>query len=286
MFRWLIILISFALSLPVQIKSEIINKPVVNIYIHPEEATEVDSQAIYGSSVLLIKKTADGWTKIQTADGLCGWIKSSELTSNSAFEAKVNLRSVKNLFAHIYRVTDIISFPPLLTIPYGAQVKLIKAVDPQERWVAIELVSKEKAWIQREDLDFAPKLKTLEETLAFSKKFLGLPYTWGGVSTFGFDCSGFIQMLFKEMGFLLPRNAQDQAQSPLFIPVAKKELQPGDLIFFGTAKITHVGLYLGNDQFIHSGVKDLPIIMVSTLQSSKYEFYAARRLKPAVLNKH
>jgi hypothetical protein len=59
----------------------------------------------------------------------------------------------------------------------------------------------------------------LEETLAFSKNFIGLPYTWGGTSSYGVDCSGFVQMLFKEMGVLLPRNSRDQAKSPLLSPV-------------------------------------------------------------------
>ena len=91
-------------------------------------------------------------------------------------------------------------------------------------------------------------MKTLEETLAFSKKFIGLPYTWGGTSSYGFDCSAFVQMLLREMGLLLPRNACDQAQSPLLVPVLGEELQPGDLIFFGESRITHVGLYLGGDE--------------------------------------
>ena len=108
-----------------------------------------------------------------------------------------------------------------------AKIKLIDVIDKGERWVPIELVTGEKAWIQRGDVDFTPRIKTLEETLAFSKKFIGLPYTWGGTSSYGFDCSGFVQMLFKEMGLLLPRNSRDQANSPLLNPCFKRRFAGG-----------------------------------------------------------
>src|SRR5271156_1794605 len=116
----------------------------------------------------------------------------------------------------------------------------------------MKLISGEKAWIQRGDVDFNPQYKTLEEMIAFSKKFIGLPYSWAGVSSYGFDCSGFVQMLFKEIGLFLPRNSRFQAQCSLFVPVAQEDLQPGDLVFFGQTRINHVGVYLGNDEFIHS----------------------------------
>ncbi len=217
-------------------------------------------------------------------DEVQGWVQSSKVISNLSFEKSDNLRPVKSLFAHIYRVADTTPFPPILTIPYGSKVKLNETVDKGERWVQIELVTGEKGWIQRGDIDFAPKIKTLEEMIAFSKKFLGLPYTWGGTSSYGFDCSGFVQMLFKEMGFLLPRDSRDQAQCALFMSVKQEDIQPGDLVFFGKTQITHVGLSLGNDEFIHSGVTELPMIMISNLQSGKYNFQGARRIDPLMVN--
>ena len=277
MCRILLLLIGLSLNVPSLLRSEIINQPVVNIYLQPEDDTEVDSQVIYGSAIEVIEQLSS-WSKIRAVDGVQGWVQSSQVTSNLSFEKSNKLRSVKSLFAHIYRVTDTTPFPPLLTLPYGSKVKLDETVDKGERWVQIELISGEKVWIQRGDIDFTPQTKTLEEMIAFSKKFLGLPYTWGGTSSYGLDCSGFVQMLFKEMGFLLPRNAQDQAQCPLFTPVAQEDLQPGDLVFFGKTRIIHVGLYLGDGEFIHSGVTELPMVMISALQGEKYNFQAARRI--------
>jgi gamma-D-glutamyl-L-lysine dipeptidyl-peptidase len=284
MARFFCLFVGVSICLTGSLCSEVINQSVVNIFVRPEVDTEVDSQAIYGNSVIVVEENGQGWSKIRTPDGVVGWVQSTQITRNDSFEQSDLLRSLKNLFAHIYRVTDITLNPPLLTIPYGAKVKLIQATDNGERWVPIELATGEKAWIQRGDVDFAPHFKSLEETVEFSKKFIGLPYTWGGVSSYGFDCSGFVQMLLKEMGLLLPRNSRDQAASSLLIPVSREEMQRGDLVFLGMSpegRITHVSLYLGNDEVIYSGVHGgSPSVMIDHLSTSRYVFKAARRIQP------
>jgi cell wall-associated NlpC family hydrolase len=279
---WLF-LVAMIFNFPQVFMGELISRSVVNIYLQPQEDTEVDTQAIYGAVVEVVERLND-WSKIKTVDGKEGWVLTSQLTANPSYEKSSDLRPVKSFFAHIYRVTDTTPYPPLLTIPYGSKVKLDETIDKGERWVSVELISGEKAWIQRGDVDFTPQFKTLNEVLGFSKKFLGLPYTWGGASSYGFDCSGFVQMLFREMGLQLPRDAKDQAQCGLFTSVAQESLLPGDLVFFGKTKITHVGLYLGADEFIHSGVTELPSVMISSLKSGKYNFYAARRIDPSKVN--
>ncbi len=191
--QMLLLLTGLFLNVPTLLTGEVINQPVVNIYLQPEDDTEIDSQVIYGSAVEVLEQSS-GWSKIKTVDGVEGWVQSFQVTSNLSFEKSDNLRPVKSLFAHIYRVTDTTPFPPLLTIPYGSKVKLEETVDKEERWVQIELISGEKVWIQRGDIDFAPQTKTLEQMIEFSERFLGLPYTWGGTSSYGFDCSGFIQI--------------------------------------------------------------------------------------------
>lgn len=283
MHRSLVLLIGIFLNSGFLI-GDLINRPVANIYLQRQEDTEVDSQAIYGSTVEIVDSVRD-WSKIRTVDGVEGWVLSSQLTENPAYESSDHLRPVKSLFAHIYRVADTTPFPPLLTIPYGSKVKLDQTVDTGERWVSMELPSGEKAWIQRGDIDFSAQCKTMEEVIAFSKKFLGLPYTWGGTSSYGFDCSGFVQMLFREMGLQLPRNSNDQARCSLFTSVAEEDLQPGDLLFFGKTRIAHVGLYIGNDEFIHSGVTEMPMVMISSLKSGKYNLLVARRIDPFMVEK-
>jgi len=91
-----------------------------------------------------------------------------------------------------------------------------------------------------------------DEIIAFAERFLGTPYVWGGTSlTHGVDCSGFTFALFREFGIHLNRTAAAQATQGT--PVARSDLQRGDLVFFGHGGISHVGMYIGNNQMIHSG---------------------------------
>lgn len=84
--------------------------------------------------------------------------------------------------------------------------------------------------------------------------FLGVPYKRGGTSAeTGFDCSGFVRAMYEQtVGLLLPRRADQQAAATQVID--KKELQPGDLVFFNTMRrnFSHVGIYVGDNKFIHS----------------------------------
>ena len=160
---WLF-LAGFFFNFPECLIGELINRPVVNIYLQPQEDTEVDSQAIYGSVVEVMDRMGE-WSRIRTADGVDGWVLSSQLTINASYATSEHLRPVKSLFAHIYRVTGTIPYPPLLTLPYGSKVKLERTVDTGERWVPVELLSGEKAWVQRGDVDFSPQRKTLEEVI-------------------------------------------------------------------------------------------------------------------------
>ncbi len=86
--------------------------------------------------------------------------------------------------------------------------------------------------------------------------FLGVPYKRGGNnSDTGFDCSGFTRQVYESsLGLLLPRKVDDQAKASGLASVKRAELKPGDLVFFNTLKRTfsHVGIYLGDDKFIHA----------------------------------
>lgn len=90
------------------------------------------------------------------------------------------------------------------------------------------------------------------EVLEYAAQFLGTPYVYGGSSPSGFDCSGFTSYVFKNTVGSIPRVAQ--AQYDATTRVSRDDLLPGDLVFFGssTSSISHVGIYVGSNQFIHA----------------------------------
>lgn len=134
----------------------------------------------------------------------------------------------------------------------------------------------------------APAAKTTEKTTAKatsrgaeavrkSKTFLGVDYVYGGASAKGFDCSGFTMYVMKQYGVSLPHGAT--AQYGHGTAVNKADLKEGDLLFFKTtdAPISHVGIYIGNGQFIHaSSAKDQ--VIISSLKTYGGKYVGARRV--------
>lgn len=90
------------------------------------------------------------------------------------------------------------------------------------------------------------------EVLEYAAQFLGTPYVYGGSTPSGFDCSGFISYVFANTVGTIPRVAQSQFDATT--RVSLEDLEPGDLVFFGSSasSISHVGIYVGDDTFIHS----------------------------------
>jgi cell wall-associated NlpC family hydrolase len=137
--------------------------------------------------------------------------------------------------------------------------------------------------VQAGDVSLHSKPLTIAETLEFSKRFLGLPYTWGGTSSYGYDCSGFSQMLGRRRGLTLPRDAQPQAEWSGVVSVDRQDLLPGDLLYFGASekKITHTGVYMGEGKFIDATTHLTPMVRIDDLNDAYWSklLVAARRLK-------
>lgn len=112
--------------------------------------------------------------------------------------------------------------------------------------------------------------------IAFAKQFIGVPYLWGGTSPGGFDCSGFVDYVFQNIGVNLPRTTSSLWNYG--VPVDQP--QTGDLVFFETYKTgpSHVGIYLGDDRFLHADSDNGVMISSMNLDYWNTHFIGAERI--------
>lgn len=269
-----------------------VNVPIAEMREEPNQKSEIVSQAIFSESVNIIEEN-EGWTKIETCvDGYKGWVKNNAICHRKIPYFSDNadqLAQVNRCAAHIYDVQDTV-FGPLLTLPFESKLQVIDSnKDLNSRWIKVRLLDGKEGYIQRGDVTLNPQQLSLDEIGDFAFFFLDLPYTWGGRSSFGYDCSGFTQMLYRQMGIFLPRDSKDQYKWNGFKEISFDELEYGDLVFFGIGetKIRHVGMYLEDDLFIHTSVREnKPYVRISSLSDPEwmgdgtayYTFRGARKL--------
>jgi cell wall-associated NlpC family hydrolase len=280
------LLLAFALMIPPSPNAVVI-KPVANMYSAPSEDADVVSQGIFGSSVVLVEEKG-AWAKVRTGDDYTGWMLLAALRRYSGadhvYASTGPVAQVENLFANVYREPNVTKHQPVLTLPFGARLEVVVAPENDSgHWLKVRLPDGSSAWVQRGDVNLNPRPLSVKETIQLAKRFLGLTYLWGGSSSFGFDCSGFTQMLVSRRGIVMPRDADVQAAWAGVVPVKRTKLQAGDLLFFGESpqRITHTGMYIGHGKFIHDTTHEHPGVQISCLADEHWTklLVACRRLK-------
>lgn len=282
----LLLLIATVPAILAQNSSEYIVKvPVADMHSTPSEDSDVVSQAILSSDVAVLK--VDGnWAKVRTDDQYTGWMPLIDLVAKAGatgYSGDGKMAQVTTMFAHIYRETDVTKHQPLLTAPFESRLAVIDEMNGDGRWLKVQLPDGAVGFVQRGDVTLSPKRLSIPESIDLAKRFLGLPYTWGGRSSYGYDCSGFTQMLVRSRGITMPRDADFQAAWSGVMTIKRDELKPGDLLFFGSSPdhITHTGMYIGNGEFIHATTHDHPVVQISRLDDQPWTriLVATRRVK-------
>lgn len=221
---------------------------VSDLRAKPDHSSERISQLLY-SEVIEITKEQGSFVKVRQLDGYEGWVYSAYFKGLLKKEAKSFLKLSKSVITSIN--ANIYNKKSNLLPPYNIFYGTILAVKSK---------SKNKTIIQLPDGDIifikGKNLKPIEDKnmyeatgallLKEAKKFLGIPYLWGGVTPLGFDCSGLVQVVFRSFGIILPRDTKDQIKTG--IPVSENSIKSGDLLFFNR----HVGLAIGKTKLIHA----------------------------------
>jgi cell wall-associated NlpC family hydrolase len=257
--------------------------PVANMYSKPSVGADVVSQARYAMTVDVIGKRG-GFSRIRTPDQYEGWASSKtlrRLKKGQAYPAGNATVSVESLHAHLYPDASVTRHAPIITVPFETRLERIDTAAPDGRWLQVRLPDGKTAFLQKGDTIAEPGKASISELIELARRFLGLPYTWGGTTSHGFDCSGYTQMLCRRGGVDIPRDAGPQFRWDRMQSVEKPGLRAGDLLYFGPSqeKITHTGFYLGDGQFIHATTHEKPVVQISKLDEEHWTkiYQGARR---------
>jgi len=202
----------------------VIKALVAPTYAKPSFNSAQVSEAVSGEIVEILE-IKDEWLFIKQSDNYTSWI------NNFYGEIDDNPKELN------YIVTDFHSFP------FGTRLSMI---DGQYFTINGDCyIPKSKP----RNVKGSFKHKLILEN---ARKLIGCPYRWGGKTSMGFDCSGFVQSVFFSAGLLLPRDSSEQFKYFSKSIIKAEEVDPGDLIFFGkNGKITHVGISIGESGIIH-----------------------------------
>ena len=214
----------------------IINSPLAPVHKKHEFQSEMVSQALLGETCTLLK-SQERWKYIQQRDGYEGWVHSFYgIESVKPYEATHSFFELMGCTEHVKERRKIV---------YGSKLELMnngKVIFP-DGWVGSAPNGLRSA-------SFKASRKNL---LKEGRRFLGVPYLWGGKSPLGIDCSGLVQTIFQSAGIDLPRDAWQQEEYFRDHKISLDSVKPGDILFFGrNKKITHTALSSGGSNFLHS----------------------------------
>lgn len=256
-------------ALPVP-REAVVTPPVENMYAAADESAEVVSQATLGQ-VVEVLEASGAFARVRTPDRYEGWLSRSALAEYADGAAPRYARTgrvveVTSLMANVYRDPDVTTTRPKSAAPLATRLE-VAGDGPSARWLAVRLPAGDTGYVQKGDVKPvdppAPRARGSRENLvATARRFLGVPYLWGGMTARGIDCSGFVSRVYHANGVDLPRDADLQFEDPNAVPVERGALLPGDLVFFGqdAKSITHVGLYLGDGRFINATTHETPVV--------------------------
>jgi cell wall-associated NlpC family hydrolase len=218
--------------------------------------SRVVTQVLYGERVTVLA-VRGGWVKVAVADqptpldrrGYPGWLPRRQLANGYTASGAERSVTAATTVLHLRDRT--------LRLSYGTRLP-VTGQDARGNWLV--RTPDGSGWIARGSLRDAPAPRGAS-IVAAAKRFLGLRYLWGGVSSWGFDCSGLVWAVFRAHGVTLPRDTGPQSRGGRRVRIG--HLRPGDLVFYGSPA-AHVALVAGHGRMLESpdsahGVRLVPL---------------------------
>jgi cell wall-associated NlpC family hydrolase len=237
--------------------------PVANVWAEPGTATITDdhrvwpsaaitveqrralvghmpTQVLYGEQVIVLGREG-AWTRIAVPDqpspldvrGYPGWVRSWQLRADAPRTRTVTVTSPKARLS----TGAVVSF--------GTQLPVIR-----ERAASFVVRTPTGLSARLPAAAARPLPRTRADLVRSAKLFLGLRYLWGGLSAWGYDCSGLTWAVYRAHGMTIPRDADAQATAGR--PISLEDAKPGDLIFYGTSFVHHVTMVVGKGLMIEA----------------------------------
>jgi cell wall-associated NlpC family hydrolase len=254
----------------------------------PSTSSGILSICNNGAQVKL-NSVSNGWAYVTTSDGKTGYVAAAYLSYSPQSVSSAPAQSQQSWTGYIkgnnvrVRSGPSTSYSILTTLSNGTPVTVTSqdgswdgvTVNGQSGYVSSVYISSTKPVVSA-----SPAASSKGQQIANTAvQYVGYPYVYGGTDPSGFDCSGFVKYIFGLYGITTNRTAEDQARNGY--AVDRSQLQPGDIICFsyGSGYIGHVGIYIGNGQFVHA-CNSYTGVIITDLNSSSYtnRVAACRRL--------
>lgn len=254
---------------------------VANLRSNPQHSAELATQATMGTP-LKVYKEEDSWFLVQTPDKYLAWVDRGGIQLLSDSEINSWLEAPKVIFTRAFGesykeaeensevVSDLVAGNVFELLGEENGFYKVKYPGGQTAFITTESAEIYEDWLESRD----PSGENLVQT---SKSLMGLPYLWGGTSPKGVDCSGYTKTIYFLNGIVIPRDASQQVHTGKLVDSTRnfENLIPGDLLFFGrpatdstSEKVVHVGMWIGNNKFIHS----MGSVHVSTVDTTSADF--------------
>ncbi len=261
----------------------LINNSVTSIRSDPKHRAELVNQASLGTPIRIFKQE-ENWYLIQTPNKYLGWVNEDdivllnkdELNDYKKYQKLIYKKQYGSAFSepniHSQVISDLVIG---CVLPVTDTLKDFYKVKYPDGRVAFVLKNEVENF-----LNVFNGIVEEKKLVSTAKKFLGIPYLWGGMSSKAIDCSGFTSEIYFLNGVILQRDASQQIKygTEVTTKFEYKDLIPGDLLFFTdisylgdkekSKRVTHVGMYIGDTEFIHASGK----VKINSMDTTRKDF--------------